>query len=247
MKKIVFLSLLFITLTGFSQVTGKNATKINFKIDNVPASLLKYKEAEWQFSQKGTDGSLTQISGFNVIEANDNSITFEQKEFGMNIQVNFTTKKIIVTENGKLSKQKNEFVNANNDPVELEQPDVIDIDENLKAKEVTSLKWKNELINKVNTLEKEEGSQWSLTSEFIYNKTATSKSTKKFKLVEANDDSVTFEEINEDPSNNMFYAAKLKIDIVTKTIYNAIYEVDVKKWTPFEKDDIGTNVFLIIK
>jgi hypothetical protein len=45
----------------------------------------------------------------------------------------------------------------------------------------------------------------------------------------------------------MFYATKLKIDIAAKIVFKAVYEADTKKWTPLEKDENGTNVFLIIK
>ena len=58
---------------------------------------------------------------------------------------------------------------------------------------------------------------------------------------------IILEEINEDPSNTIFYATKFKIDIAAKIVYKAVYEADVKKWTPLEKDENGNNVFLIIK
>jgi hypothetical protein len=53
--------------------------------------------------------------------------------------------------------------------------------------------------------------------------------------------------VNPEPSNTMFYATKLKIEIATRTVYKAIYEPDTKKWTPFEKEQNGTDVFIIIK
>jgi len=54
-------------------------------------------------------------------------------------------------------------------------------------------------------------------------------------------------EVNPEPSNTMFYATKLKIDIAAKIVYKAFYEADTKKWTPLEKEQNGTDVFLVIK
>ena len=70
---------------------------------------------------------------------------------------------------------------------------------------------------------------------------------KNFKQTAADNNSITLLEVNPEPSNTMFYATKLKIDIAAKIVYKAFYEADTKKWTPLEKEQNGTDVFLVIK
>ena len=247
MKKFIILFLITISFQGYGQITGKNVTSINLKINNLNTSLQKYKEKEWKMLQKGADGSNTEIRGFNVVSANDKSIAFELKEYGLSLIVNFIAKKADATENGKPSSQKIEFINANNLAVKLEQDDLVDIDANVDGLNVTSIKWKNELMNDMHTLNMINSNEWSCSYEAINMKSSFPKWTKKFKEIDADKNSITLEEINEDPSVTMFYATKFKIDIISKIIYKAVYEADVKKWTPLEKDDNGINIFLTIK
>ena len=247
MKKIISSVLLLLSLQSFAQVTGNTVTNITVKMQNVNTLFQKFKDAEWKMVQNGADGSKTEIRGFNVVSADANSITLEQKEFGANLKVNFATKVVTALENGKPSAQKILFVSANADPVELEQADLIEIDETAKGTTVSSIKWKNELVNQETVLNKISATEWEYAHEAINMKESFPKEDKKFKQVAADNNSVTLEEINPDPSNKIFYATKIKIDIVAKVVYKAVYEADVKKWTALEKEDIGTNVFLVIK
>jgi hypothetical protein len=238
--------LLAFSITSFGQITGKTVTTINLKMESLNTTFLKFKETEWKMIQKGADGSNTEIRGFNVSNADDNTITFEQKEFNIGLKINFNTKKVTSTQNGKVSPQKIEFLNASNKAVTLEQPDIVDIDNTVDGTNVTSIKWKNELMNDIHTLHLIKDEEWSCSYEAINMKASFPKWTKKFKEVAYDKNSITLEEINEDPSNTIF-ATKFKIDIAAKIVYKAVYEADVKKWTPLEKDENGNNVFLIIK
>ena len=247
MKKILNAFLLLLSLQSFGQVTGKTVTTINLKMANLNTTFQKFKESEWKMIQKGADGSNTEIRGFNVLNADDNSITLEQKEFGANLKIDFATKKVTALENGKPSAQKFLFVNANSNEVELEEADVVDIDETIIGTTVSSLAWKNELMNQNFALNKIGANEWQFASEAINGKESFPKEEKKFKQTAADNNSITLVEINPEPSNTMFYATKLKIDIASKIVYKAVYEADIKKWTPLEKEQNGTDVFLVIK
>jgi hypothetical protein len=112
---------------------------------------------------------------------------------------------------------------------------------------VASIKWKNELMNDVHSFTKTNANEWSCFYEAINMKASFPNWTKKFKVAASDNSSITFEEINEDPSVTTFYATKFKIDLVAKIVYKAVFEADVKKWTPLEKEQNGTDIFLIIK
>lgn len=247
MKKTITSILLLLSLQSFAQVTGNTVTNITLKMQNINTVFQKLKDAEWKMVQKGADGSNTEIRGFNVVSVDANSITLEQKDFGANLKVNFTTKVVTALENGKPSSQKILFVSASTDPVELEHADLIEIDENAKGTTVSSIKWKNELVNQECILNKISATEWEYVHEAINMKESFPREDKMFKQVAADNNSVTLEEINPDPSNTIFYATKIKIDIVAKVVYKAVYEADVKKWTALEKEEMGTNVFLVIK
>ncbi len=247
MKKIVSAFLLLLSLQSFGQVTGKTVTTINLKMENLNTTFQKFKESEWKMIQKGADGSNTEIRGFNVVNADNNSITLEQKEFGVNLKVDLTNKKVTVLENGKPSAQKFLFVTANSNEVALEQADVVDIDETVKGTTVLSIAWKNELMNQDFALNKIGANEWHYASEAINGKETFPKEEKNFKQTAADNNSITLVEINPEPSNTMFYATKFKIDIAAKIVYKAVYEADTKKWTPLEKEQNGTDVFLVIK
>jgi hypothetical protein len=247
MRNILTALLIAFSITSFGQITGKTVTTINLKMESLNTTFLKFKETEWKMIQKGADGSITEIRGFNVINADNNSISFEQKDFGINLKIDFSTKKVTALENGKPSAQNILYISANNKPVILEQPDIVDIYNTVDGTNVTSIKWKNELMNDIHTLHLIKDEEWSCSYEAINMKASFPKWTKKFKEVAYDKNSIILEEINEDPSNTIFYATKFKIDIAAKIVYKAVYEADVKKWTPLEKDENGNNVFLIIK
>jgi hypothetical protein len=246
-KTVLIVILLMLNFITYAQVTGKTVTIINVKMENLKTIFQKFKESEWKMVQKGADGSKTELRGFNVLTADNNSITLEQKDFGANIKIDFTSKKVTALENGKPSAQKILFVSASDSAVELVKPDVFDINDAATGNSVSSIKWKNELMNDVHSFTKTGANEWSCSYEAIYKLDVSLNWTKKFKVTAADNNTITFEEINEDPSNTMFYAYKFKIDLASKVIYKAVYEADVKKWTPLEKDENGTNVFLIIK
>ncbi len=247
MKKIISSILLLLSVHSFAQVTGNTVTNITLKMKNVNALFQKFKDAEWKMVQKGADGSYTELRGFTILNADKNSITFEQKDIAANIKIDFTTKKVTVLENGKPSNQKILLISANNNPVELEKPDVFDINVAATGTNISTIKWKNELMNDVHSFTKTGTNEWSCYYEAINMKESFPKEDKKFKQVAVDNNSVTLEEINPDPTNTIFYATKFKIDIVAKVVYKAVYEADVKKWTPLEKDVTGNNVFLTIK
>jgi hypothetical protein len=247
MKKILSAFLLLLSLQSFGQLTAKNVTTIKLKIGDQNTTFQKVKEAEWKMVQKGADGGNTEISGFNVLNADNNSITLEQKLYGVNLKIDLTTKKITAFENGKPSVQNFVFVSANNDLVELENDDVVDIDKSINGNNVSILKWKNEMMNQVFELHKADNDEWEYHEEPIKMKESLSNEEKLFKQIASDNNSITLVEINPDPKNTMFYATKLKIDITSKIVFKAVYEADTKKWTPLEKDENGTNVFLIIK
>jgi len=247
MKKILSAFLLLLSLQSFGQVTGETVTTINLKIDNLNTTFQKFKESEWKMTQKDADGSTTEIRGFILLNADINSITLEQKEFYVNLKIDLTTKKVTALENGKPSAQNILFVNANSNEVTLEEADVVDIDETLKGITVSSIVWKNELMNEDFELNKTGVNEWHYVQEAINLKDKFPKEEKKFKQIDADNESITLLEVNPEPSNTMFYATKLKIDIAAKIVYKAVYEADTKKWTPLEKEQNGTNVFLVIK
>jgi hypothetical protein len=247
MKNILAAVLLFSSIYSFGQVTGKTVTTFNLKMDNLNTTFQKYKESEWKMIQKDADGSEIEIRGFNVLNADNNSITLEQKEIGVNLKIDFANEKVTVLENGKPSAQNFLIVNANANEVALEEADVVDIDNSIKGTTVSSLRWKNELMNQDFALHKIGANEWQYASEAINGKERFPKEENKYKQTAADDNSITLVEINPEPSNSMFYATKLKIDIVAKIVYKAVYEVDTKKWTPLEKEKNGSNVFLVIK
>jgi|GEM_PF-5595717 len=247
MKKILSAFLLLLSLHSFGQVTGKTVTTINLKMDNLNTTFQKFKESEWKMTQKDADGSTTEIKGFIVLNADMNSITLEQKEFDVNLKIDLTTKKVTALQNGKTSTQKFLFVNANSNEVALEEADVVDIDETIKGTTVSSIVWKNELMNQDFALNKIGVNEWHYVQEAINLKDKFPKEEKNFKLTAADNNSITLLEVNPEPSNTMFYATKLKIDIAAKIVYKAFYEADTKKWTPLEKEQNGTDVFLVIK
>ena len=247
MKKILSTFLLLLSLQSFGQLTGKNVTTIKLIMEDQNTTFQKVKVSEWKMVQKGADGSNTEISGFNVLNADNNSITLEQKDFGVNLKIDFTTKKVTALENGKPSAQKFLFVSANNNPVELEKEDVVDIDMSINGTNVSTLKWKNEMMNQVFELHKADNNEWEYYEEAIKMKESFPNEEKLFKQTASDNNSITLVEINPDPKNTMFYATKLKIDIAAKIVFKAVYEADTKKWTSLEKDENGTNVFLIIK
>jgi len=247
MKKILSAFLLLLSLHSFGQVTGNTVTTINLKMDNLNTTFQKFKESEWKMTQKDADGSTTEIKGFIVLNADINSITLEQKEFDVNLKIDLTTKKVIALQNGKPSTQKFLFVNANSNEVALEEADVVDIDETIKGTTVSSIVWKNELMNQDFALNKIGVNEWHYVQEAINLKDKFPKEEKNFKQTAADNNSITLLEVNPEPSNTMFYATKLKIDIAAKIVYKAFYEADTKKWTPLEKEQNGTDVFLVIK
>jgi hypothetical protein len=247
MRNILTALLLAFSFASFGQVTGKTVTTIHLKMESVNTTFQKFKESEWKMIQKGEDGSNGEVRGFEVVNADNNSITLAQKEYNVSLKIDFITKKVTALENGKPADKNFLFVSANANPVELEQPDVIDINTSATGKTVASIKWKNELMNDVHSFTKTNANEWSCFYEAINMKASFPNWTKKFKVAASDNNSITFEEINEDPSVTTFYATKFKIDLVAKIVYKAVYEADVKKWTPLEKDDNGTNVFLIIK
>jgi hypothetical protein len=246
MKNLLSAFLLLLSLQSFGQLTGKTVTTIKLKMAEQNTTFQKVKESEWKMVQKGADGSNTEISGFNVLSADNNSITLEQKDFGVNLKIDLTTKKVTALENGKPSAQKFLFIIANNDPVELEKADVVNIDKSINGTNVSMLKWKNEMMNQVFELHKADNNEWEYYEEAIKMKESFPSEEKLFKQTASDNNSITLVEINPDPKNTMFYATKLKIDIAAKVIYKAVYEADTKKWTPLEKEQNGTNVFLII-
>lgn len=138
-------------------------------------------------------------------------------------------------------------MNANSNEVTLEEADVVDIDETIKGITVSSIVWKNELMNEDFELNKIGVNEWHYVQEAINLKDKFPKEEKKFKQIDADNESITLLEVNPEPSNTMFYATKLKIDIAAKIVYKAVYEADTKQWTPLEKEQNGTNVFLVIK
>jgi hypothetical protein len=246
MKNFLSAFLLLLSLQSFGQLTGKTVTTIKLKMAEQNTTFQKVKESEWKMVQKGADGSNTEIGGFNVLSADNNSITLEQKDFGVNLIIDLTTKKVTALENGKPSAQKFLFISANNDPVELEKADVVDIDKSINGTNVSMLKWKNEMMNQVFELHKADNNEWEYYEEAIKMKESFPSEEKLFKQTASDNNSITLVEINPDPKNTMFYAIKLKIDIAAKVVYKAVYEADTKKWTPLEKEQNGTNVFLII-
>jgi hypothetical protein len=157
------------------------------------------------------------------------------------IEIDFTTKKVTALENGKPSAQKFLFVSANNNPVELEKEDVVDIDMSINGTNVSTLKWKNEMMNQVFELHKADNNEWEYYEEAIKMKESFPNEEKLFKQTASDNNSITLVEINPDPKNTMFYATKLKIDIAAKIVFKAVYEADTKKWTPLEKDENGTK------
>lgn len=247
MKKNITSILLLICFQSFAQLSGKTVTTITLKMGDLNTTFQKFKESEWKMIQKGADGSNTEIRGFNVLNADNNIITFEQKDFGVNLKIDLTTKKVTALENGKASAQKIIFVSANSNPVELEEPELVEIDESATGTSVTSIKWKNEMMNEVFVLNKTSANEWEFIQEAINMKESFPSEEKKFKQTASDNNSITIVEVNPDPSNTIFYATKFKIDIIKKEIYKAVYEADTKKWTPLEKEQNGTNVFLVIK
>jgi hypothetical protein len=247
MKKLLSTFLLLLSLQSFGQLTGKTVTTINLKMADQNTTFQKVKESEWKMVQKGADGSNTEIRGFSVLNADNNSITLVQKDFGVNLKVDLSTKKVTALEKGKPSAQIFIFVNANSNEVALEEAEVVDIDETVKGTNVSSIAWKNELMNQDFALNKIGAIEWHYAQEAINGKESFPKEEKNFKQTAADNNSITLVEINPEPSNTMFYATKLKIDIAAKIVYKAVYEADTKKWTPLEKEQNGTDVFLVIK